>query len=141
MSNLPRFHCPTALHAGDELELPAGTSRHVQVRRMQPDDVITLFNGEGGEFKATILRMGRSDVAVRIGDKTDTSRELGLRVNLWCGITAKSTPRPKRRPKDIAAQMCRLSKGTRHSACQIIDCINIHSILERPKRASMNFVP
>ena len=66
MSNLPRFHCPTALSLGDELELPAGTARHVQVRRMQPDDVITLFNGEGGEFKATILRMGRSDVAVRV---------------------------------------------------------------------------
>ena len=88
MSNLPRFHCPTALHAGDELELPAGTSRHVQVRRMQPDDVITLFNGEGGEFKATILRMGRSDVVVRVGEKTDASRELNLRVNLWSGITA-----------------------------------------------------
>jgi 16S rRNA (uracil1498-N3)-methyltransferase len=55
---------------------------------MQPDDAITLFNGEGGEYTATILRMGRSDVAVRIGDKADTSRELGLRVNLWCGITA-----------------------------------------------------
>ena len=88
MSNLPRFHCPTALHAGDELELPAGTSRHVQVRRMQPDDVITLFNGEGGEFKATILRMGRSDVVVRVGEKTEVSRELNLRVNLWSGITA-----------------------------------------------------
>ena len=88
MSNLPRFHCPTALHVGDELELPAGTSRHVQVRRMQPDDVITLFNGEGGEFKATILRMGRSDVVVRVGEKTEASRELNLRVNLWSGITA-----------------------------------------------------
>jgi 16S rRNA (uracil1498-N3)-methyltransferase len=55
---------------------------------MQPEDMVTLFNGEGGEFTATILRMGRSDVAVRIGEKTDTSRELGLRVNLWCGITA-----------------------------------------------------
>ena len=88
MSNLPRFHCPTPLHTGDEFELPAGTARHVQVRRMQPEDLVTLFNGEGGEFTATILRMGRSDVLVRVGEKTDTSRELGLRVNLWCGITA-----------------------------------------------------
>ena len=55
---------------------------------MQPEDRVTLFNGEGGEFTATILRMGRSDVLVRVGEKTDTSRELGLRVNLWCGITA-----------------------------------------------------
>jgi 16S rRNA (uracil1498-N3)-methyltransferase len=55
---------------------------------MQPDDVITLFNGEGGEFKATILRMGRSDVVVRVGEKTEASRELNLHVNLWSGITA-----------------------------------------------------
>jgi 16S rRNA (uracil1498-N3)-methyltransferase len=60
----------------------------VQVRRLQPNDAITLFNGEGGEFKALILRMGRSDVAVRVLEKMDVSRELSLRVNLWCGITA-----------------------------------------------------
>lgn len=88
MSNLPRFHCPTPLHTGDEFELPAGTARHVQVRRMQPEDLVTLFNGEGGEYTATILSMGRSDVIVRVGEKTDPSRELSLRVNLWCGITA-----------------------------------------------------
>lgn len=88
MTSLPRFHCPAALQVGDELELPAATARHVQVRRMQPDDVITLFNGEGGEFTATILRMGRSDVAVRVDARTDTTRELNVHVNLWCGITA-----------------------------------------------------
>lgn len=88
MANLPRFHCPSALHPGDALDLPAGTARHVQVRRMQPNDAITLFNGEGSEFKAVILRMGRSDVAVRVLEKVDVSRELSLRVNLWCGITA-----------------------------------------------------
>jgi 16S rRNA (uracil1498-N3)-methyltransferase len=55
---------------------------------MQPEDLVTLFNGEGGEYTATILRMGRSDVIVRVGQKTDLSRELSLRVNLWCGITA-----------------------------------------------------
>ena len=88
MTNLPRFHCPSALHPGHEFDLPAGTARHVQVRRLQPNDAITLFNGEGGEFKALILRMGRSDVAVRVLEKMDVSRELSLRVNLWCGITA-----------------------------------------------------
>jgi 16S rRNA (uracil1498-N3)-methyltransferase len=88
MTNLPRFHCPSALHPGDELDLPAGTARHVQVRRLQPNDAITLFDGEGSEFKALIVRMGRSDVAVRVIEKIDVSRELSLRVNLWCGVTA-----------------------------------------------------
>jgi 16S rRNA (uracil1498-N3)-methyltransferase len=56
---MPRFHCPAPLHTGAALSLPAGTARHVQVLRLQPGALITLFNGEGGEFEATITRMGR----------------------------------------------------------------------------------
>ena len=88
MSQLPRFHCPAALHPGDELDLPAGTARHVQVRRMQPGDEIILFSGEGGECVAVITRMGRSDVGVRVKQKLDVERELALRIHLWSGITA-----------------------------------------------------
>ena len=61
---MPRFHCPTPLSTGAELDLPPGAARHVQVLRLQPGDALTLFNGEGGEFDATVLRMGRSDVQV-----------------------------------------------------------------------------
>jgi 16S rRNA (uracil1498-N3)-methyltransferase len=88
MSQLPRFHCPSALHPGDELDLPAGTARHVQVRRMQPGDDITLFNGEGGECVAVITHMGRSDVGVRVTHKMEVERELAVRIHLWSGITA-----------------------------------------------------
>ena len=88
MSNLPRFHCPTALVPGEALNLPSGTARHVQVLRLQPNDEITLFNGQGGEFKAVVTHMGRSDVSVRVGEHKQIERELNLRVNLWSGITA-----------------------------------------------------
>jgi 16S rRNA (uracil1498-N3)-methyltransferase len=88
MSSLPRFHCPSALNQGEELSLPAGTARHVQVLRLQPNDEITLFNGQGGEFKAVILHMGRSDVSVRVGEENKIERELNMRIHLWSGITA-----------------------------------------------------
>ena len=88
MSNLPRFHCPTALIPGEALNLPSGTARHVQVLRLQPNDEITLFNGEGGEFKAVVTQMGRSDVSVRVGEHNTIERELNRRVHLWSGITA-----------------------------------------------------
>ena len=88
MSSLPRFHCPSVLNQGEELSLPAGTARHVQVLRLQPNDEITLFNGQGGEFKAVILHMGRSDVSVRVGEANKIERELNIRVHLWSGITA-----------------------------------------------------
>jgi 16S rRNA (uracil1498-N3)-methyltransferase len=60
----------------------------VQVLRLQPNDEITLFNGQGGEFKAVILHMGRSDVSVRVGEANKIERELNIRVHLWSGITA-----------------------------------------------------
>ena len=88
MSNMPRFHCPTALIPGDALNLPSGTARHVQVLRLQPNDEITLFNGQGGEFKAVVTHMGRSDVSVRVGEQIHIERELNIRVHLWSGITA-----------------------------------------------------
>ena len=88
MSNLPRFHCPTALIPGDALNLPSGTARHVQVLRLQPNDEITLFNGQGGEFKAVVTHMGRSDVSVRVGEQNHIERELNMGVHLWSGITA-----------------------------------------------------
>ena len=88
MSNLPRFYCPSALDTGTELSLPAGTARHVQVLRLQPNDEITLFNGQGGEFKAVVTHMGRSEVSVRVGEHQPIERELNIQVHLWSGITA-----------------------------------------------------
>lgn len=85
---MPRFHCPVPLRTGAELDLPAAAARHVQVLRHQPGDAITLFNGEGGQWSATILRMGRSDVAVRIDAFEDIEREPGRRVHLAMGMPA-----------------------------------------------------
>ena len=86
--SMPRFYCPTPLATGLALSLPAGAARHVQVLRLQPGDVITLFNGEGGEFDATVTRMGRSDVDVEVGAHHAVEREADRAVHLLAGITA-----------------------------------------------------
>ena len=85
---MPRFYCPAPLQTGLALSLPPGAARHVQVLRMQPGDVITLFNGEGGEFEATVIRMGRSDVDVEVGAHHLVEREARRAVHLLAGITA-----------------------------------------------------
>ena len=85
---MPRFYCPAPLQTGLALSLPPGAARHVQVLRMQPGDVITLFNGEGGEFEATVIRMGRSDVDVEVGAHNPVEREARRAVHLLAGITA-----------------------------------------------------
>ena len=74
--------------AGVALSLPEGTARHVQVLRLQPGHEITLFNGRGGEWDATITRMGRSDVEVTLGAHRSDEREAGRAVHLALGMPA-----------------------------------------------------
>lgn len=85
---MPRFYCPIPLSSGQALSLPAGAARHVQVLRLQPGALITLFNGEGGEFDAMVSRMGRSDVEVEVGMHRAVERETARAVHLLVGITA-----------------------------------------------------
>jgi len=84
----PRFHVPLSLHAGADLDLPEAVARHVQVLRLQPGAPLTLFNGEGGEWSAQVLQMGRREVKVRVGMHTPVSRELGIAVTLALGVPA-----------------------------------------------------
>lgn len=85
---MPRFHCPVPLSAGDVLDLPPGAARHVQVLRAQPGTVLTLFNGDGGEFDAVVEQMGRSDVRVRVGTHHAVEREAPRAVHLVVGMPA-----------------------------------------------------
>lgn len=85
---MPRFHCPLPLAPGARLALPPTAARHVQVLRLQPGDAITVFNGEGGEWTATVTRMGRSDVDVEIGAHTAVEREAARAVHLVVGMPA-----------------------------------------------------
>lgn len=98
---MPRFFCPLPLAPGMQLELPPAAARHVQVLRMQPGQTLTLFNGAaptaddkstvtfvGGEFEATIIRMGRSEVLVELGLHRAIEREAQPRVHLAIGMPA-----------------------------------------------------
>jgi 16S rRNA (uracil1498-N3)-methyltransferase len=87
---MPRFHCPVPLQTGELIDLPAGATRHVQVLRMQPGGVITLFSGacDGGEFDATITHMGRSNVQVQVGAHFVMERESRCQVHLAMGVPA-----------------------------------------------------
>jgi 16S rRNA (uracil1498-N3)-methyltransferase len=85
---MPRFHCATALKAGQSQALPASAARHVQVLRLQPGAAITLFNGQGGEFRAMVERIGRSDVQVRIESHDPIERETRRPIHLALGMPA-----------------------------------------------------
>ena len=83
-----RFYADLPLRTGDSLALPERAARHVQVLRLQPGDAITLFNSQGGEFAATIERMGRSDVQVMVNAHDPMERESRRAVHLVVGMPA-----------------------------------------------------
>lgn len=85
---MPRFHIPLALAIHSTLTLPDAAARHAQVLRLQPGAAITLFNGTGGEWQATILHMGRSAVSVEITDYRASEREARRAVHLGFGLMA-----------------------------------------------------
>lgn len=85
---MPRLFVEMPLHQGADLVLPPGPARHVQVLRLQPGAELTCFNGDGGEWSAQVLRMGRSDVEIRVGARVEADRELPFRVTLAVGMPA-----------------------------------------------------
>ena len=86
-----RFYADLDLQPGSTVVLPDHAARHIQVLRLQPGGLIALFNSKTvveGEFEATVIRMGRSDVEVTIGSFIATQREARRAVHLVMGIPA-----------------------------------------------------
>lgn len=88
MPGPPRFYCAIPLAPDADLLLPEGAARHVQVLRLQPGKAITLFDGRGGEYAAVVERIGRGEVAVRVGAHHDLERESGRAIHLAVGLVA-----------------------------------------------------
>ncbi|ELX12908.1 ribosomal RNA small subunit methyltransferase E [Janthinobacterium sp. HH01] len=78
---MPRFYIAQALAIGQLVSLPEAVAHHIQVLRLAQGELVTLFNGEGGEYGATLSEIGKRHVSVEI--KTHQPRE----VELPFGIT------------------------------------------------------
>lgn len=63
---MPRFYCPLPLHPGDNVALPEKIAHHLQVLRIKEGETVTLFNGEGGEYTATISNIAKKSANVTI---------------------------------------------------------------------------
>jgi 16S rRNA (uracil1498-N3)-methyltransferase len=83
-----RLFVDSTLTEGNELALPPAAARHAQVRRVQPGDRLTLFDGAGSDWPATVLAMGRSEVLVRLGAPQAVHHELPLAITLALGMPA-----------------------------------------------------
>lgn len=82
-----RIHLDLPLAAGAEVALPAQAGEHVaRVLRLAAGDPLTLFNGDGADYAATILAIGKREVRVRVLDRQAVARESPLRLTLAQGV-------------------------------------------------------
>ncbi len=73
---------------GAEIELDGDQSRYLgKVLRARVGDRVAVFNGEGPEWPATILRISRSSVSLALGDSVEAGTESPLKIHLVQGIS------------------------------------------------------
>jgi 16S rRNA (uracil1498-N3)-methyltransferase len=79
----PRFYVPGLDPSRDETVLPSDESHHlVRVMRLAAGDEIAIFDGQGHEFQARVVRADRKGAAVAIGEPILTTPEPAVRTVL-----------------------------------------------------------
>ena len=83
-----RLFVDAPLRTGEELVLPDTTARHInQVLRLKRNEEIVLFNGEGGEYLATLIAVKRDHVSAFIEEHLAVERESNLDIRLALGVS------------------------------------------------------
>ena len=78
-----RLYVDQPLATGELVDLPEATARHaVTVLRLKAGDLLTLFNGQGGEYGARITALQRRQVQLAIEEFSQVDRESGLHTRL-----------------------------------------------------------
>ena len=84
-----RLYCDLPLSPGAEIVLPETVARHaVTVLRLQVGDALNLFNGAGGEYRASLVAVNKRETRVRLIEFDATERESPVDITLALGISA-----------------------------------------------------
>ncbi|NHN38710.1 16S rRNA (uracil(1498)-N(3))-methyltransferase [Pseudomaricurvus alcaniphilus] len=85
---IPRLYTCQPLNSGAQLTLDASAAHYLgRVLRMEPGRPLLLFNGEGGEFNATLLQLDKKSALVEVGEFAAQERESPLAIHLGIGIS------------------------------------------------------
>ena len=84
---IPRIHCDLKLGPGAQFALDADAAQHVaKSLRLKAGDALLVFDGRGGEYEATIQRIDRDRVDVKVGALREAERESRLALGLVQGL-------------------------------------------------------
>jgi 16S rRNA (uracil1498-N3)-methyltransferase len=79
---MPRFYHPDSLAIGQDVSLPDHVVRHVHVLRLVTGDIVTIFNGEGGEYAATLASIDKKGATAEIKAFSPREAELPYAITL-----------------------------------------------------------
>lgn len=83
-----RLHIAGSYGANSALQLASDKARYLgRVLRLRVGDNLSVFDGEGSEFTATITAIGKDSATLRVDEKTAGRTESPLRVHLVQGIS------------------------------------------------------
>ncbi len=84
---VPRIHCDLKLGPGAQFALEADAAQHVaKSLRLKAGDSIVVFDGRGGEYEASLTRVERERVDVKVGPIREPGRESPLEIGLVQGV-------------------------------------------------------
>lgn len=85
---IPRIFVELSLKETHLLILPAGPSRHLrQVLRLRAGEPLSLFNGDGRDYEASLLGMSKAGAMVQVGTGGDLEPIPTLAVHLGIGVS------------------------------------------------------
>lgn len=83
-----RIYFNSSITTGETLTLPANASNHlVRVLRCRKNSAVSIFNGNGGEFSATLLDENPRSASIIINSYSDNNRESPLSITLIQGLS------------------------------------------------------
>jgi 16S rRNA (uracil1498-N3)-methyltransferase len=83
-----RLFSPIQLRANAELSFGSEQARYVgRVLRLRRGDALTVFDGSGGEYPATIDTVTKQELSLSVGEQVSRSTESPLRIRLVQGIS------------------------------------------------------
>lgn len=86
--SIPRIYLSVPLHKAALVALDRQSAQHVtRVLRMKPGAALIVFNGQGGEYAATLESEQRGTATIKIGDFIARDAESKLSVQLAQGIS------------------------------------------------------
>jgi len=84
---IPRIHCDLRLGPGAQFSLDPDAAQHVaKSLRLKAGDSLVVFDGRGGEYDASITRIDRDRVDVKVGALREAGREPRLALGLVQGL-------------------------------------------------------